>query len=598
MKKLFLVTATYLLILFPFYTFSEISEVQKELLEQLPPDQRSALQKKMETVDDMSDEIEEQFEEDRSLITKEQYREDQNIDACEDCIYGYDFFRFSPSTFAPTSNTSITNDYVLGPGDKLLINLFGAEESETKAFISREGKIIVPLIGEINLLGLTFEEAKELLNRRVSSELVGTRVSISLSELRSISVYMLGEAHIPGKYIMSALSSVTNALFISGGVNENGSLRNIQIKRSGNIIAEYDFYDFLLGGNLDTDVKLLDGDIIFIPFIKNKVKVAGAFRRPYIYEAKDEDTVQDLIRFAGGFKSSVPQDARIEVSSIELESFSRAISSFTREEISKVLVRDSSVISISERSGVNPETIEISGQVLNPGVYSISQGETILEIIDRAGGYSTNSYSEGAVYTRRTVAEDQRQAFERSADQLEKTLIDTITTGEFTQLNEFSLTPITSLITKLRNADPLGRQIVNLDYLSIKTDPLLNFEVQDGDMLHVPKRPFSVSVIGEVLNGATLGFDPDLNVIDYIELAGGINETADSQRIFVIYPNGQSKIYKKSLFSKKDDILPGSTIVVPRDSKPYDAIKITQIVTPILADLATSAAAIAAISDN
>jgi len=235
--------------------------------------------------------------------------------------------------------------------------------------------------------------------------------------------------------------------------------------------------------------------------------------------------------------------------------------------------------------------------VINPGVYSIRPGETIKEIIDRAGGLSENSYSEGAVYTRNSVAEDQKKAFERSADQLEKTLIDTITSGEFTQLNEFSLTPITTLITKLRNIEPLGRQIVNMDYLSIKTDPLLNFEVQDGDKLYIPKRPFSISVIGEVLNGATLGFDPNLDVLDYIELAGGINDTADSQRIFVIYPNGQSKIYKKSLFNKKDNILPGSTIVVPRDSKPYDAIKITQIVTPILADLATSAAAIAAISD-
>ena len=139
--------------------------------------------------------------------------------------------------------------------------------------------------------------------------------------------------------------------------------------------------------------------------------------------------------------------------------------------------------------------------------------------------------------------------------------------------------------------------VVNADYLALKADPYSNFVLQDGDSLHVPKRPSHVSVVGEVLNSATLLFDVNLSLRDYISQAGGANETADSDRIFVILPNGRSSIVKNSLFNKGLNILPGTTVVVSRDTKSYDAIAITRIITPILADLATSAAAVAAISD-
>ena len=151
--------------------------------------------------------------------------------------------------------------YILGPGDKLLINFFGNENSEIEVQISREGKIALPKLGPVSLLGLTFEDANNFIKNKVKTELIGTDVSVSLKELRSINVYLLGEAYSPGQFTLSALSTVTNALFVSGGVNENGSLRNIQIKRGNETIANYDFYDFLLRGSLSSDVRLQDGDI-------------------------------------------------------------------------------------------------------------------------------------------------------------------------------------------------------------------------------------------------------------------------------------------------------------------------------------------------
>ena len=133
--------------------------------------------------------------------------------------------------------------------------------------------------------------------------------------------------------------------------------------------------------------------------------------------------------------------------------------------------------------------------------------------------------------------------------------------------------------------------------LNLKTDPMLNFKLRDGDSIFIPRRPNSISVVGEVLNSNTLAFDPEKDVFEYIKLSGGTNEYADKNKIFVIKPNGQAEIVKKRLFSSSSNLLPGSTIVVSRDSNTFDVIEITRIITPILADLAQSAAAIAAISD-
>jgi protein involved in polysaccharide export with SLBB domain len=139
--------------------------------------------------------------------------------------------------------------------------------------------------------------------------------------------------------------------------------------------------------------------------------------------------------------------------------------------------------------------------------------------------------------------------------------------------------------------------VVNLDTLALKTDPIINFKVQNGDELYIPKRPSSVSIVGEVLNSASVGFNPDLSVDGYIALAGGLKDSADEDRIFIILPDGKSQLVRQSIFGSSKEVMPGSTIVISRDPRPFDAISLTQIVTPILADLATSAAAIAAISD-
>ena len=586
-----------LLFFFPLKGFAKITDEQKMLLEGLPPDQRASIVEKMDMMAQAQGELDEIFEDPNTLIRRPELDKDSDVQKCEECIYGFDFFEYAPTTFAPTDSIPISSNYILGPGDSLEIFLYGNDEDETVAFISRTGEIFIPYLGPVNLLGLTFEQANELLKNRVKAELIGTEISIALKELRSITVYFLGEAYKPGQYKMSALSTVTNAMFASGGVNKNGSLRNIQVLRNSKLIANYDFYEFLLKGQVNSDIKLQDGDVIFIPFIENKVKIGGAFRRPGLYEFKDKETVRDAIYLGGGFNEDVAPNTPIERSSINLETFTREVVYLTGDSGLNTPLVNSDVINVSGKSGLEPRTITISGQVNRPGDYSIQKGDSILDIVNRAGGYTDESYSEGSIFLRKNVALSQKEAFERSADELENTIIEIITQGS-ANLSEGTLAPLSALITKLRNSKPLGRMVVNVDYLDLKTNSANNFLVEEGDSLYVPRRPNSISVVGEVLNSSTIVFQPNFNVGNYLDLAGGLNNAADKSRIFVIYPDGKSRLIKRSLFSSRDNLLPGSTIVVPRDSRPFDAIKITQIITPILADLATSAAAIAAISND
>ena len=580
---------------------AEITEEQKAMLEALPPDQRSSIRTKLETANELEENLEEVFSSEQNLIERPDYEVLRNLkigdeDLCTECVFGYDFFKYAPTTFAPINNVPVASDYVLGPGDKLLVNLYGTTNRKIESFISREGTYFIPSLGPISLIGMNFGAASALIEDRVRNEVIGTEASVTLREVRAINIYMLGEVYQPGKFTMSGLSSVSNALIVSGGVNENGSLRNIAVKRNNEIVATYDFYEFLLKGSLENDVKLLDGDVVFVPFIENTARIGGAFKRPGNYEILSEETVADAIQLAGGFKQDVARDAKIELSYFDQETKSRTFKSLDKNDLDYILSGQSS-INVPSKSGYRVETIKLSGEFNNPGEYAIRPGDNIVDLINRAGGYNEDSYSEGGIFLRKNVAKLQKEAFLRSADDLEDTIVDIVTKGTLANLSEFTLTPISRLISRLRSEQPVGRMVLDLDYLALKNNPAINFRVQDGDELYIPKRPNSISVVGEVLNNTTLGFDPNLKVEDYINLSGGLKDSADSERIFVILPNGRSNLVKKSLFSSNNILIPGSTIVIARDPRPFDAINLTQIITPILADLATSAAAIAAISD-
>ena len=577
----------------------KISPEQEMLLKELPSDQRKAMEGKIKESNKLSEDIEEVFNSrDGLLLERPEFKdeEEEKKYKCEECIYGYDLFRFSPSTFAPANIVPVSFSYILGPGDELTVSYYGAKENSTTGFIQRDGTFNLPLLGPVNLVGFTFTEAQEHLKKRIKEELIGTEISINLNRLRSITVYVLGEAYKPGSYTLSALSTITNTLFLSGGVNKLGSLRNIQIKREGKLVTTYDLYDLLIKGDTTTDIRLQDGDTIFIPFIENKVTLGGAFKRPHLYELLDGETLEDVISFAGGFKSEVGFNPEIELSSINRTSNKREISKVVYNENAKNRkILDGDGLTVPEISGLKPSTIELTGEFKNPGVYSISEGDTVLDIVSKAGGYTSSAFVEGGVYLREEVAKIEEEGFKRTADNLEELLFNVVQDGSI-DVTEFTFLPIITVIERLRSIEPIGRVVMSLDALELKTDPYSNFEVRDGDRIHVPKRPSSVSVVGEVLAATSIQFYPEKKVSDYIGAAGGLNSQADRDAIYIIGPDGQAELYeRKYLRNSNIELIPGSTIVVSRDSRPWDAINMAQILTPIFANLAISAASIAAI---
>ena len=298
--------------------------------------------------------------------------------------FGYDFFSDAPSTFAPVTNIPIPKDYIVGPGDNIKVLLFGNKNNQFTLKISREGEIFFPEIGPINIAGLTFSEMKSTIEGIVRNQIIGTEANITLGNLRSINIFILGDAFQPGMYTVSALSTLTNAIFASGGINVSGSLRDIQLKRNGRLISSFDFYDLLLKGDTSNDKRLMSGDVIFIPPITKTVGIDGEVFRPGIYELKEEETLYDLIKYAAN------QKPKADSSSAQIERIDSVSNVFKLIEINLV-DRDSANINLETGDTVRIFPVQdnlnnavlLSGHAQQPGFYPWFQGMKISDLVDQ-----------------------------------------------------------------------------------------------------------------------------------------------------------------------------------------------------------------------
>ncbi len=295
--------------------------------------------------------------------------------------FGYDLFEGVPSTFAPVSDIQVPMDYLVGPGDTLNVQLYGNEPATYMLTVARDGRINFPKLGPIMVSGMTFDRARETIEERVRQQLIGSRVSVTMGDLRSIRVFVLGEAEKPGSYTVSGLSTMTNALFVSGGVKKIGSLRNIELKRNGRLVTVLDLYDLLLHGNTSGDQQVMPGDVIFIPPIGNTVSVYGAVRRPAIYELKGEKSVEQVVDLAGGLLSDA--DAKL----VQLE---RIRPSNRREMVNIDLTVNSGRAAMVENGdklriqAIRPtleNSVVLSGYVYRPGSYEYHAGLRLSDIV-------------------------------------------------------------------------------------------------------------------------------------------------------------------------------------------------------------------------
>jgi polysaccharide export outer membrane protein len=295
--------------------------------------------------------------------------------------FGYDLFQGVPSTFAPVKDIQVPIDYVVGPGDTFNIQLYGNETASYSLTVGRDGQIKFPKLGPISVSGMGFDAARAALEHRVAQQLIGTQVSVTMGDLRSIRVFVLGEAEKPGSYTVSGLSTMTNALFVSGGVKTVGSLRNIELKRNGHLVSVLDLYDLLLHGDTSGDHQLMPGDVIFIPPIGPTVTVYGAVRRPAVYELKKEKTAEQLVEIAGGLSpdadAGLAQLERIEASRLrEMLNINLNTSAGRDTEIS-----NGDKLRVPPIRPTLENSVELSGYVFRPGAFQYRAGLRLTDVL-------------------------------------------------------------------------------------------------------------------------------------------------------------------------------------------------------------------------
>ena len=295
--------------------------------------------------------------------------------------FGMDVFSNAPSTFTPTMDIAIPNHYVLGVGDQLSIQVYGKENAEYVLSITREGNILIPDVGPIKIVGLSFSEMKKFLTEKIQQRIIGVNVVVSLAELRSMRIFVLGDAYKPGPYTLSSLSSVTHAIFAAGGVSDIGSLRNIEVKRAGKIVQTVDLYDLLIKGDSSSDILLQSGDVVFIPTQSKSVSILGEVRRPAIYELKKGDNFNQVIAMAGGLlPSAYPQSTMIErYNNQNLRSIINV--DLTDSAARKQELKSGDYVRVLKSSGMYEQSITVIGAVTRPGKYQWQQGIKIADLL-------------------------------------------------------------------------------------------------------------------------------------------------------------------------------------------------------------------------
>ena len=298
--------------------------------------------------------------------------------------YGYELFAGEPTTFMPSENAAVPDTYIVGPGDQLKINFYGKESDSFEVIVDREGRISIPDLSPVEVAGLTFSEIKELVKVKVEQEIIGVKAFVSLDQLRSMRILVLGEAYKPGSYSVSSLTTVSHALFVSGGVSEIASLRNIKVKRSGKTVANFDLYDLLIKGDSSNDIVLKPGDVVFIPSVGAQVTVEGAVKRPAIFELKKGESAKQLLAMAGGLKPNAYAKSAI----VERFNFDRkeVLSvDFSKPQIDYI-PQDGDRIRFNSVSSQYQNSISLIGAVARPGNYQWYQGKRISDVLKSVRG--------------------------------------------------------------------------------------------------------------------------------------------------------------------------------------------------------------------
>jgi protein involved in polysaccharide export with SLBB domain len=571
--------------LIPVYLIASIAISSQELdeayLESLPDSVRDDV---LQTIDQREKIDKPVYRRQSSMIDKESVSSDR---------FGDKIFDMMQSSFMPINEPNIDSSYTLDFGDTLEIQLIGQKNFIEELSIKRDGSINIPEMGKIFVSGLSLGEANKLIKSKVASVYIGTEAFITLVNIRDIQVIVTGNAFNPGIYTLNGNSNVLHALSMAGGVDENGSYRQIDLIRNNKVINTIDLYEIFIYGNSSFGPRVRSGDTILVRSFLKVVSISGAVKRPGIYELKENNNFSDLLKYANGFSDNADMDTlrlerpyKNEINLIEIDSLDQ-LKSFTPKSADSLFIR-----------AYERRTVEILGAVFSPGKYLLSKDETLYSLINKANGYTKNAYPFGGVL----VNEKALELNEIAAEKLYRSYIQKlITKGDAL----FASESLPFILNELKEAQISGRVIAEFDLNVIQADRNLDTTLNDGDQILIPIKTEQVYIFGEVNQPGATRYKPNQSLSQYISNSGGLLESSDIDNIFVVYPNGEVQRSKKgskvfALNSRSNDILiyPGTVIYVPRNVQQRELSLIASIWAPIISSAATSITALTVLNNQ
>lgn len=336
--------------------------------------------------------------------------------------FGYDLFSQTTSIFASVDKVPVGPDYVIGPNDEIKISVWGNIEGQWNVTVDRDGAISLPKVGTLGVTGLTFKELKETLHKELSKYYTGFQMNVSMGALRTIRVYVVGNANRPGAYTLSSMATLVSALFEVGGPSKTGTMRDIRVERKGQTVAHFDIYDFLLKGDKTKDIRLMPEDVIYIPPVGSLVGIAGSVHTPAIYELRGEQKFSQLIEMAGGL-STVAFKGRVQIERI-VDNRSQVVFESDLDTIrgSDLSVQAGDMVKIFQVVQ-DKKIVRLSGAVNRGGEFGFSPGMKVKDLIGMAGGLKYYAYDKEAELTRVAIT-NQGPKTQKIMIDLEKAIAD------------------------------------------------------------------------------------------------------------------------------------------------------------------------------
>lgn len=408
--------------------------------------------------------------------------------AQEDQVFGRNIFNTRNLTFEPNNNMATPPNYQLGPGDEVIIDIWGASQTSIRQTITPDGTINMQELGPIYLSGMTVEEANRFLKNKLGTVFSNenNQIQVTLGNTRTIQINIMGEVVQPGTYALSAFSTVFHALYRAGGVNDIGSLRNVQLVRNGKKIAAVDVYDFIMQGKIKDDIRLQEGDVIIVPAYDMLVKMSGNVKRPMRFEMKKDETLAALIKYAGGFNADAYSKS---VRMVRQNGMEYEVKTVDEMDYSVCQLRDGDVVTVGAILNRFTNKVEIKGAVYRPDIYALDgKVNTVRALIEKAQGLMDDAF------TNRAVLQRQR--------------------------------------------DDLTSEIVSVDVRALMNGTIPDIPLRKNDILYIPsihdlQDLGSVTIYGEVTKPDEYPYADNMTLEDLIIQAGGLKEAASTVRVDV-----------------------------------------------------------------